>query len=278
MRGVAIVDTSYVIFAKYYSTLTWYKTFFDPNPEVGQLLHSSVFKHKYATAFTSGVARICNAAGLPLGRVIFARDCSKDTVWRRKIMPSYKGSRTQNVTFNRDVFKYTYSHVIPEWIEGHGGCSVGADGAEADDVIGVAHRFLKGVPEFCSSTVIISNDNDCIQLSDPSTKIVNLFMNDVGRRRGDLTPQQYLESRILAGDRSDNIPGLLPRCGMKTAVRLVTSGALGLQTEHQKAAWARNDVLMNLQNTPPPIRGAIEEAVTRWCRAASSQSQSVSSP
>ena len=276
--GVAIVDTSYVIFAKYYSTLSWYKTFFDPNPDVSQLLQSSVFKHKYATAFTSGIAKICNATGLSLGRVMFARDCSKDSVWRRKIMPSYKGSRTQNLTFNRDVFHYTYAHVIPEWIEGHGGCSVGADGAEADDVIGVAHRFLKAFPEFCSSIVIISNDNDCIQLSDPSTQILNLFMNDVGRRRGDLTPQQYLESRILAGDRSDNIPGLLPRCGMKTAVRLVTTGALALQTEHQKAAWARNDVLMNLQNTPPAIRGAIEEAVSRWYKTVSSQSQSVSSP
>lgn len=276
--GVAIVDTSYVIFAKYYSTLSWYKTFFDPSPDVSQLLHSSVFKHKYATAFTSGIAKICNATGVSLGRVMFARDCSKDSVWRRKIMPSYKGSRTQNTTFNRDIFQYTYSHVIPEWIDGHGGCSIGAEGAEADDVIGVAHRFLKGNPAFCASAVIISNDNDCIQLSDPSTKIVNLFMNDVGRRRGDLTPQQYLESRILAGDRSDNIPGLLPRCGMKTAVRLVTSGALALQGEHQRAAWARNDVLMNLQNTPPGIRGVIEDAVSRWCSsAAPNQSQSVSS-
>jgi 5'-3' exonuclease len=152
-------------------------------------------------------------------------------------------------------------------------------GAEADDVIAVAHRFLTGVPAFCASTVIISNDNDCIQLSDPSTRIVNLFMNDVGRRRGDLTPQQYLESRILAGDRSDNIPGLMPRCGMKTAVRLVTSGALSMQSDHQRAAWARNDILMNLQHTPACIKDAIEDAVARWCASAvQAQSQSVSSP
>lgn len=280
LPGIVVVDTSYVIFAKYYATLSWYKTFFDPTPDISQLLNSSVFKHKYATAFTAGIAKICNATGVSLGRVIFARDCSKDSVWRRKYMPSYKGSRTQNLTFNRDVFHYTYSSVIPEWTDYHGGCSIGSEGAEADDVIAVSHGFLKRNPALCGFTVIISNDNDCIQLCDANTRVINLFMNDIGKRRGELTPQQFLDSRILAGDRSDNIPGLLPRCGMKTAVRLVSTGGHSAYAENHRSSWIRNDLLMNLQNVPPSIKESIEELVSRWCSSlpvgTRDQSQSVS--
>ena len=273
--GVVVVDTSYVIFAKYYSTLSWYKMFMDASPDISQLMNSPLFRNRYATAFTTGIARICNAHSVPLDRVIFAKDCSKDNVWRRKIMPSYKGSRAKNQSFNRDVFQFTYTRVIPEWIEGHRGCTIGVDCAEADDVIGVAHRTLRAHPSKCGTIVIISNDNDCIQLSDPCTKIVNLVMTDVSKRRGALTPQQYLESRILSGDRSDNIPGILPRCGMKTAIRLVTSGICSSLTDEQRAAKQVNDVLMNLRNTPMELQRPRAEAVAN--EFGLGQSSSVSS-
>jgi 5'-3' exonuclease len=258
--GAVLVDTSYVIFAKYYATLTWYKTFLDSSPDISQLMTSPLFRNKYAAAFTSGVGRICKHFGVPLDRVVFARDCSKDSVWRRRIMPSYKGSRAHNMSFNKDIFQYTYCKVIPEWIEGHRGCTIGVDGAEADDVIGVAHRLLRA-NSCAGQIVIISNDNDCIQLSDAGTAIVNLTLADVAKRRGSLTPQQYLESRIVAGDRSDNIPGILPRCGMKTAIRLVTSGGSLAATEEQRTAWDKNDTLMNLRNTPADLQAAIGRAV-----------------
>jgi 5'-3' exonuclease len=259
--GVVIVDTSYVIFAKYYSTLSWYKTFLDSTPDITQVMNSSVFKSKYALAFTTGIARICRAHGVPLHRVLFAKDCSKENVWRRKIMPNYKGSRTHNKSFNRQVFQYTYTKVIPEWIEGHQGVTIGVNAAEADDVIGVAHRIFSACPQDCGPIVIISNDNDCIQLSDGNTSIVNLVMTDVAKRRGTLTPKQYLESRILSGDRSDNISGILPRCGMKTAIRIVTSGGIDIYSPEQIKAWNRNDILMNLNNTPEDLQTAIRDTI-----------------
>jgi DNA polymerase-1 len=100
-------------------------------------------------------------------------------------------------------------------------------GFEADDIIGtVSRRF----PEKEAEIIILSGDNDILQLVDKKTKVfapkrgikdVILYdENTVKERFGGLTPEQLVDYKGLRGDTSDNIPGVRG-IGEKTATSLL---------------------------------------------------------
>jgi 5'-3' exonuclease len=260
---VLIVDTSYVIFAKYYATLCWYRQNSRQEPQVETILQDPGFQARFGSSFDKSVARVCARFGVARRDVVFAKDCSKSSVWRRGIFPEYKASRAHNGMFNPEVFPHTFQTLLPRLIEANGGHIMGAEFAEADDVIAVVHQYAR--ERMDAPVVILSNDNDCIQLLDDRTHIVNLMMHDVGQRRGALTPPQYLASRVLSGDRSDNIGSIFPRCGMKTAVRMVTQLEPEQLREYIRQRpeimdkYVRNTTLMDLQLVPPEIRDRVLE-------------------
>lgn len=272
-RGIVIVDTSYVVFAKWYSALSWYKMSISRKPDVSSILDSTVFQNKFAQMFESSIVRVMKQANIPNALVVFAKDCNRNAVWRRQHFDNYKEGRTQNGNFNSEAFNFIYTTVVPSILTRLPGCMIGTDRAEADDVIGVlAQHVRQRSPE--ETVVIISNDNDCIQLVDEHTSVTNLLMQDVGARRGTLTPRQYLTSRVLAGDRSDNIPSIVPRCGPKTATRLVQEhDEPALRSMYANSHYDRNDLIMNLRRTPPDL---VDDIVQRF--AAFEDARALSNP
>lgn len=256
-RATIVVDTSYVVFAKWYSALSWYRASINRNPDVYGVVDSPVFQSKFLSMFDSGIQRVKAKFNIEHADVVFAKDCSRYSVWRRAHFSDYKEGRSQNGNFNSDIFKFVYSVAIPNYLRYNKGGVIGVDRAEADDVIGVICSHIANIkPEH--DIVIISNDNDCIQLVGPATRVVNLLMQDVGCRRGHLTPREYLMSRILSGDRSDNISSVVSRCGPKTAARLVTEhDEEALREMYDPDFFDRNNLLMNLNNIPADIQKQI---------------------
>lgn len=255
--GIALIDTSYVVFAKWYSALGWYKMSINRHPDISVIMHSAVFREKLAVMFEQNVCNVLSEFGMSDAYLVFAKDCSRRSVWRRDHYISYKEGRAHSGSFNSDAFAFFYDVVIPSILERRRGCIIGVDGAEADDVIGVMSMYVR---RFSPSEriLIVTNDNDCIQLVDENTKAINLMSQDVGARRGDLTPEQYLRSRIISGDRSDNIPSILPRFGMKAAARIVQENdEESLRRMYEGTYYDRNELLMNLRNTPEHISCAI---------------------
>lgn len=95
-------------------------------------------------------------------------------------------------------------------------------GYEADDIIGTAAR-LSG------DTVIITGDRDALQLIDAKTKVaitrkgiteIGLYDEAALADEWGLKPEGIIEYKALAGDASDNIPGVAG-VGDKTAKTLV---------------------------------------------------------
>lgn len=252
-----LIDTSYVIFAKYYSTLSWYKMSINRNPEVSTVFESAVFKNKFEDLFIQNINKIVDKHCDRSTRIVFAKDCNRNMVWRRQHYDGYKESRTQNGNFNSEAFRHAYNKVIPRYIQERSGSVIGYSGAEGDDVIGVIHSYVRD-NDPGSIILILTNDNDCIQLVDDNTRILNLLQQDVGQRKGALTARQYLTSRILAGDRSDNIPSIAPRCGPRTAARLATEKTQDeLRELYGEENYNKNDLLMNMQNVPEELRRGI---------------------
>ena len=83
-------------------------------------------------------------------------------------------------------------------------------GVEADDI----HTYLvKNLAKSYDHTWIISSDRDLYQLIDDNVSIFNIFSRreitkETLKENFDLSPDEYLLSRIIEGDKSDNIIGV----------------------------------------------------------------------
>ncbi len=109
-----------------------------------------------------------------------------------------------------------------EIIEAQGLPLLRIEGVEADDVIGTLARRASGEGR---RVLISTGDKDMAQLVDGSITLINTMSNTVLDRDGvkarfDVTPEQIVDYLALAGDTSDNIPGI-NKVGPKTAAKLL---------------------------------------------------------
>ncbi len=106
------------------------------------------------------------------------------------------------------------------------------DGYEADDVLGALSRQAS---EQGVATVIVTGDADAMQLVSPQVKVLyprpgrtfsdTVLYDEAGvSEKYGVSPEHIVDLKALAGDTSDNIPGV-PGIGPKTAVKLI--GQLG---------------------------------------------------
>ncbi len=96
-------------------------------------------------------------------------------------------------------------------------------GYEADDIIGTMAKRSK------VRTYVLTGDRDSLQLIDDTTSVVltkrgiteTLILDEEGlKKEYGLTPSQVIDFKSLAGDTSDNIPGV-PGIGEKTALTML---------------------------------------------------------
>ncbi len=102
------------------------------------------------------------------------------------------------------------------------------DGYEADDVLGALSHQASGQGV---DTVIVTGDADTMQLVSPRVKVLYprprrsfsdtiLYDEDAVNEKYGVKPEHIADMKALAGDPSDNIPGV-PGIGSKTAVKLI---------------------------------------------------------
>jgi len=145
-----------------------------------------------------------------------AVDASGPT-FRHQLSTDYKATRAQMPEPLARQLPY-----IKRLIAAHGISLLEVSGVEADDVIGTLTAWAAGQGR---EVVIVSGDKDLLQLVSPrvclwdTMKDVVVGPQDVERRYG-VPPSQLVEVMGLAGDSSDNIPGV-PGIGPKTAERLI---------------------------------------------------------
>jgi len=101
------------------------------------------------------------------------------------------------------------------------------EGYEADDVIGTLS--VQGNKEKDLETVIVTGDQDAMQLVNGGVKVyvpgrgkiaAKLYGEKEVKERYELAPKQIIDMKALAGDPSDNIPGV-KGVGPKTATELL---------------------------------------------------------
>ena len=151
--------------------------------------------------------------------------------WRVDLIPSYKSHRVEYVVAGGpDV------EVVPDPLEvqvpiildvlaAFGITVVGADGYEADDVIGTLSKDA-GMP-----VDVVTGDRDLFQLVDDDADVRILYIargvgkhervtNAVVREKYGIDGRQYADFAALRGDPSDGLPGV-DGVGEKTAMTLL---------------------------------------------------------
>lgn len=150
--------------------------------------------------------------------LVVAFDHARQT-FRNDIFKEYKGTRK-----SAPVELIPQFEILKKILKAMGITFIEQQGIEADDIIGTITK-KSGIDNY-----IITGDRDCLQLINNSTKvwltqkgitdIKEVNINNI-KELYNLTPEQVIEFKALAGDSSDNIPGVAG-IGEKTAINLLS--------------------------------------------------------
>ena len=141
---------------------------------------------------------------------------SKGPTFRTEIYPEYKANRA---AMPEDLVPQI--PVIKELVRAFNMPALEQPGYEADDIIAtLAHRFAaKGM-----QVTVVTGDKDLMQVVSDQVRMLDTMKDkvfgpaEVAERF--CSPQQVVEIQALAGDSSDNVPGV-PGIGEKTARQLI---------------------------------------------------------
>jgi DNA polymerase-1 len=193
-----------------------------------------IFRAYFAMAY-SGRGEMTNPAGVPVSAVFgftqmlmkLLKDYhapylavifdAKGGSFRNQIYPEYKANRDAppddlipQFPLVRDA---TRAFDIP---------AIELEGYEADDLIAA---YAKCATEMGKKVVIVSSDKDLMQLVSDNVRMLDPMKNkwighaDVVEKFG-VGPDKVVDVQSLAGDSTDNVPGV-PGIGVKTAAELI---------------------------------------------------------
>ncbi len=137
--------------------------------------------------------------------------------FRNEIYSEYKGNRSEAPDDLIPQFEY-----IRQSVKAFNLPSIELINYEADDLIAT---YVEKILDLGAKVTIVSSDKDLMQLYKKGVRIYdpmkNKFINqdDVHNKFG-VTPEKVIDVQSLAGDSTDNVPGV-PGIGVKTAAELI---------------------------------------------------------
>ncbi|MBX7198923.1 MAG: DNA polymerase I [Rhodospirillaceae bacterium] len=143
---------------------------------------------------------------------------AKRATFRNEIYPEYKAHRPPAPEELVPQFA-----IIRDAVRAFNVPCIEREGFEADDLIATYARL--GREQGVEEVVVISADKDLMQLVRPGVRMRDPMKNkDIGpdevKERFGVPPEKVTDVQALAGDSSDNIPGV-PGIGVKTAAELI---------------------------------------------------------
>lgn len=263
---LVFLDLSYYVFYRYFALQTWIKL------SKTQFQSKTEEFEKYCELFENHILNLQKKFHFDWKDLYVCKDCPRHDVWRLKLFPKYKTPATTTKQINPEIFPYTYETVLPKLVQKYGFHVVGYKTAEADDVAGVLKpHFRKLYPE--RSIIIVTNDNDYLQLLDDHTQIINAAYKHINTR---IPPEFespdkskciscYTLWKIIKGDKSDTIPSIGKKIGDKVALKLVLNKDLLCSVldanPEVKAQFELNKKLMLFSEIPDNIQKGILKSI-----------------
>jgi DNA polymerase-1 len=177
--------------------------------------------------------------------IILANDLSRERTFRRKMYKPYKATRKPKDMDIVNQLKYTSQLCALLGLP-----FINNELYEADDILGMISKYCQ---DNDMEMIIASTDKDLYQLLDTNVCILSPKERDVIDlnwlyNKYKLTPTQWIELKMLMGDRGDNIPGI-DRVGEVTALRLIQ--------QYQSI----NNIYENINQLKPQLQEALRNGI-----------------
>lgn len=185
------------------------------------------------------------------------------------VLPKYKGSRTKRgwdffmSKHEFNLLRDSFAAEVSKIFRAH---CIFIDRAEGDDIIYVTAKTQEKKYE---SMILVSRDSDLYQLLTIENLVIYNHMDK--DLRDCKNPMEYLDIKVLAGDTSDSIPGILLPSKKK---KLGEAGATTFyesmigqdmvkkaKSEGWLNQYMRNRSLIDLSLVPPDIEREIAESI-----------------
>lgn len=198
---IVLIDASYYVFYRYFATMRWF-VFQKQEFDIDTITENDVYISSFIKHMESDMKKICKKWKTCIQNVVFCLDCQRCDIWRNDIYSDYKGNRVQNVNFNNKIFPVFMEIIMNRNIK-----TIGFDRLEADDVVYLIQYRLKEISS--NNIIVITNDNDYLQIASDRTNIINMQFKDI-TQRGQKNARVDLYQKAIYGDKSDNILKIAP--------------------------------------------------------------------
>lgn len=149
-------------------------------------------------------------------RVILVFDGKGSATNKKYIYPEYKANRGITRITNWDVFESQKEESeaiknqivrLIDYLKCLPVDMVSVDKIEADDVIGYLSK------QFEEEVIIVSTDRDYLQLVNERVKVYSpkkklFFDSDMVKKEYGVSPNNFLNQKVIIGDKGDNVPGV----------------------------------------------------------------------
>lgn len=211
-KPLILIDGSYYVFNRYFATYKWFM-FQKKEIDIEKILENEEYIEAFNKHLESDFKKIQKKLKTDLNNIIICMDCLRYNIWRNEIYPEYKATRNTKTNFNKDIFK-----IFNEKIKELRIMKISLDKLEGDDMIYLLQNKINELNNN-QNIIIITNDNDYLQLSKKNLKIINMQFKDICLR-GTLNPKIDLLLKIIHGDKSDNISKILQGLSKEKALKI----------------------------------------------------------
>lgn len=205
-EDVLIIDFSYFIIYRYHALHTWFK--------LSQTeLKDDLYLEKFFKLSVCHLEKIIKKLSIK-HNIILLGDCHRSEIWRMGFFPQYKESRNkywEKNPISPNIFPLIKDKLIPFLISKYNFQYFCEETMEADDIAYCLKDKIQKT-SFDKKIIFLTNDNDYLQLHDNMTDIVNLpSLNSIIKRAIDNSGKKSMLLKILSGDPSDNIYGVMSK-------------------------------------------------------------------
>ncbi len=218
-KPVILIDMSYYIFNRYYATISWFRRRYENYEIDDDIEKNDEFLIAFFRHFDNDMNKLTKKFKTVKSNIIFCLDCSRCEIWRNEIYEGYKMTRIKKQNFDSSIFV-----LFKNYISNNDYIYCEADKLEADDIVYLLQRQINELMDK-TPIVIITNDNDYLQMYRKNIIITNMQFKDLTLRITN-NPEIELLFKIIYGDKSDNI--------QKIQIGLNKEGALKLAMMDEK--------------------------------------------
>jgi 5'-3' exonuclease len=247
-----------MIFYVYYAIVSWFKRA-HPDDNIDDF--DDLINEKFEKRFLERLYELTKKKKISIHNIYFCIDCPQKNIWRLNIDSNYKKTRKKDIKVAK-AFVYLFKNISNN-LEKKGIKFIKEDMAEGDDIASIIVRKLQ--ENKINTIFIITSDHDYLQLINDNTFIYTLNNKNI-KDKSYGNPELDLHIKIIIGDKSDNIPSIFPKCGIKSALKIINNNSLDEIFEKYKDSFERyekNKILIDFENIPTNIKKNISDKLIK---------------